>query len=137
MAKQVTIEGLPYSFPKDHVSGFTTPQGGGTFVRLKPPGEAFLLVLDSKADRLQMETGRIIVSRINFSEFSRVTELHQDGETVICGEFTHNNCGFQIDDDGFRWNIIFDREKLPDVTAFRERARGLISSYRRKKDVVG
>jgi len=128
----VVVDGLPYAFPRNHVANVVFPEEGMTFVRLKPPGEKFSLVRDVRADRREAETGRIIISKINFEKSDDFQELKSGRENVFCNNAPYRSCGFRIIDQGEKWSVIFSRSDMGELPRLRKHAAKLIASYRIK-----
>lgn len=130
MNENVTIDGLPYAFPKNDILNIVFPTQGKTFIRLEPPGESFLLVKDEGADRKQEATGKTIISKINSSRFRKVEEFYRDGIQVFCKESPFFSCGTQIEDQGIKWSVIFNRSDVKNVANIKDRAQRVLMRYR-------
>lgn len=126
----VTVESLPYSFPRSHINSLVRPDEGHLYVRLHPPGERFALLHHPMSDRQQRKEGRIIIPTIS-GRFSRPAPIKTDVGEVFCIDIPHFSCGFELYDRDVRWSVLFDRERLGDVVAMNDRATILLSEYRR------
>ena len=62
--KTVKLEGATYEFPHSEVKGIVHDQGH-TFIRLRPANSNFQLLLDTRSDREQSETGSLIVTGVS------------------------------------------------------------------------
>lgn len=130
-AKDVTVEGLPYSFPKDAMNSLVRPDEGHLYVRLHPPGHEFALLHHPRSDRRQKEVNRLIISTVNESRFSKYRSINTDAGEVICTDIPHYSCGFELYDHDVRWSVIFDASKISDASKMKGEASRLLTSYRR------
>ena len=126
---EVTVEGLPYSFPKSHINSLVKPDKGHLYVRLHPPQDKFALLHDFISDRQQREDGGTIIPTISGS-FSRPTSFDTDVGAVFCIDIPLYGCGFELYDKNIRWSVLFDKERLPEVSAMRDRAVIRLKEYR-------
>lgn len=131
-ASIVTAEGLPYSFPRNHVNSIVKPEDGHLYVRLHPPGHNFALMHHPRSDRRQREESKLIITTINTSRFSKHWSIATEVGEVICVDRPHFNCGFELYDHELRWSVVFDRAQLPEVSNLKREASSLLASYRRQ-----
>jgi len=129
-AKKVTIEGLPYSFPKNHVNSIVRPDEGQTYVRLHPPGYKFALMHHPRSDRREREQKTLVIATVNTSRFSKSWSVATQVGVVICTDTPHYNCGFELYDRDVRWSVVFDGDQLPQVSDMKSSATALLTSYR-------
>ena len=129
-AKRVTVEGLPYSFPKSHLNSIVKPDEGHLYVRLHPPGHKFALMHHPRSDRRQREERTLIIATVNTSRFSKHWSAATNVGEVICTDIPHFNCGVQLYDREMRWSVVFDRDQLPEVSNMKRAAIVLLASYR-------
>ena len=128
----VTVGGLPYSFPKSHINSLVRPEHGSLYVRLHPSGERFALLLHSKSDRQQKEQNTVIIPTINRSQFSNHRSVPTEvGEVICTNDFPRFNCGFELYDHEIRWSVVFDQDRISKVPEMKEEATRLLTSYRR------
>ena len=128
----LTIEGLPYAFPKDHVHGFVPAEKGYLYLRLAPPGQELFLIIDARSERKQREQNSLVVSSINDTRFSQAKVFFQQGEQIVCKDTPLYSCGLQLNDSGITWSVVFHRESLSNVTDIKRRAEELITRYRKR-----
>jgi hypothetical protein len=134
----VRLRGTTYVFPKRDVVASVFPPHGTLFVRIAPKGKNFNLVLDERNHYIPNRQGKTIptISRINDVRFQKFQIITLDFGTVVCGRgWPHFNCGFRIDDGAVRWSVLFDRERLGDVSSIRHEALSVISFYRKSSNV--
>lgn len=132
-ANPVTVEGLPYSFPRDHVNSIVRPEDGHLYVRLHPPGQNFALMLHPRSDRRQREEGELIIATLNTSRYSKHWSVATKVGDVVCIDRPHFNCGFELYDHEQRWSVVFDGDQLPDISRMKREATSLLASYRSKE----
>ena len=126
--KVLQVDG--YSIPKDHIVTYVSEERGRFYLRLSPPGDEILLIRDQVADRKQNERGGIVVSGINDGISRQIDKIITKVGPVFCKQTPKYACGFQIDDDGNRWSIEFDRKQLPDILRIKARALDIITGYK-------
>ena len=131
-ASIVTVEGLPYSFPRNHVNSIVKPEDGHLYVRLHPPGHNFALMHHPRSDRRQREESKLIIATINTSRFSKNWSIATEVGEVICVDRPHFNCGFELYDHELSWSVVFDRAQLPEVSNLKREASSLLANYRRQ-----
>lgn len=133
-ANAVMVEGLPYSFPKNHVNSIVKPDEGHLYVRLHPPGHKFAIMHHPRSDRRQLEEDTLIIATVNTSRFSKHWSVATNVGEVICTDIPHYNCGFELFDRDLRWSVVFDRDQLPEVSKMKRAATALLASYRSDRE---
>lgn len=129
----LTVEGLPYSFPRNHINSVVNPDDGNLYVRLHPPGRNFALLHHPRSDRRQRETRKLIIATVNTSRFSKPWSVATKVGEVICIDQPHFNCGFELYDHERRWSVVFDNDQLPEVSNMKREASSLLARYRSKQ----
>jgi len=127
----VTVDGLPYSFPKDHINSLVKPDDGHLYVRLHPHGHDFALLHHPRSDRRQKEVNRLIIPTVNESRFVKYRSISTDAGEIICTDIPHYNCGFELYDRDIRWSVVFDQARISNVAKMKEEASELLTNYRR------
>lgn len=124
----ITIQGVTYGFPDSHVEAILQDQGH-IFIRLHPADSNYKLLLNTRSDRKQRETGDLIISGVS-DQFGQFEHIPTVVGTVVCKEAPHWSCGFEVVDKGVRWSVVFDRDHLRNVKELKDAALSALSSYR-------
>jgi hypothetical protein len=132
--KQLTINGVTYSFPAEDVFRFTDPNQGHPYVRLRRKGQGYdIIYSEFRKYRRNLQDGDApLVTSINdrpapsFQEFK-----FPSGSTVCKGEGPNYSCGLLVLDSGIEWSVVFNKDKLNNSEAIRTSAARNLENYRR------
>ena len=131
----VTVRGMSYQFPREHVSASAVEQSGMIFVRIAPPGAKFHLVLDAFSPYLPpVKPDLPRISRLSDNRFDQYEVVGSAEVPVICslGPRPHYNCGLSVDDGPVKWGVLFDRDQVERAGDIRQEATSAIRRYRRR-----
>ena len=132
--QMVSLHGVGYEFPARDVDSFVRETPGTLYVRLRPPGRDFELILDELSHYSLNRQGASVptISRLNDHSFSNFDVHRSPSGAVICGDnFPHFNCGLRVTDGQVRWSVLFDRDRIGRADQIRLEATAVIRSYRR------
>jgi len=127
------LNGSTYHIPKAQLDALVRDQGQ-ILVRINSPDREFKLAHNSRTDREQRETGKLTISGVN-DQFGPYETLSSTVGAVICIDGVDWNCGFELDDGGVRWSVVFARSRLPQVDSLKQRAAHELEAYRRLANV--
>jgi len=131
--KKLAAGGVNYTFPASHIHGFTSPNDGHPYVRLRPPGQPFDLIYSefSKYRTNQQGKDMPLVTGINDRSKSNFTTTSFPGGPTVCrSDQPYYSCGFHLDDDGVPWSVIFNKDQVRNSEAIRAAAESILRSYR-------
>ena len=98
-------------------------------MRLEPPREGIWLILDEKNDRKRNEKGDLVVSGINDTVAQKPERISTKVGTDLCNDTPRFACGFELNDKGTRWSVLFDKQRLSEVEAIKEQASKILAQY--------
>lgn len=132
-SKTVSLHGVTYRFPNEHISAAVIPPEGRLYVHLAPPGAIFVLVLDEWGDRPSPHgPGIPRISRLSDNRFGKFTAIQTPDGTVVCdqGPQPRFNCGILLKDGPVNWAVLFDKEQINKAPEIRAQAVSIIRTYR-------
>jgi hypothetical protein len=131
---EVTVRGVKYSIPKNHIRAAALTPANMTFVYIGPPGEKFHLVLDAFKPYLPNKSGFGVptISRVNDNRFGEYEVVQIKSGVVVCTKVKkpHLDCGLEVDDHGVKWGVLFDKEDIGNSDSIRDRAKAFVLAYR-------
>lgn len=125
---KIEVENSSYTFPKSDIEAIVQDQGQ-TLIRLHRSNDHFKLFYNSRSDREQRQTGRLVISGVS-DQFGKFESIESPVGTVVCKNTPYWSCGFALQDGSVRWSVVFDRQRVGDVKNLKEEALNLLSSYR-------
>ncbi|CAN5237133.1 hypothetical protein BH11PSE5_BH11PSE5_27070 [soil metagenome] len=151
---QVTVKGVRYSFPYDHV--LVTQLSEQRFhVVICPLGHArerrtrdtiSLTLSDKNYRELATPTSLPagidlanvpVVSSISSGPAGKFDVVKSDVGPVVCYPGPYNtNCGFSIHDANLKWSVQFDRSRLGEVATIKAGAEDALVGYRRSATIM-
>jgi hypothetical protein len=134
--RSITVSGITYRFPKDHVGGFVPDGNVGPYVRLRPPGENFSLVYSKDVYRPNEQGPNVpTIAHVNHvprSPTFQVTTQESDAGLIVCfSETLRFGCGLRITDKNVPWSLLFSSKDAPQAVNMAARAERHLSTYRR------
>jgi hypothetical protein len=137
--KDRTIElgGASYRIPRDHIERMTPP-GNRVYVRVKPPGAEFTLVLAASSHIARNWQGEDapLVTHINDIPAKGLEAFDFAGGKTVCrNDIPYLSCGLRIGDIKTGWSVLFNREHLGESEAIRAEASRSIAQYKGAADV--
>jgi len=126
--REISVPGATYRVPDSDVEAVIKDQGQ-TLVRIHPAGTHFKLILNTRSDRRQKETGKLVISGVS-NRFGNFESVDTPAGEVICSDVPHWNCGFEIFDQNSRWSVVFDRDYIHHTDELKAKALSILESYR-------
>lgn len=127
--RAVEIRNNRYAFPSHEVEAVVADQGH-LFVRVRPHTGPFQLLFNTRSDRAQVKTGKLVISGVS-DQFGTFDYEPSAVGTIVCNQAPNWNCGFEVMDGDARWSVVFDRELIPQAEALRSKALQALHGYRR------
>ncbi len=134
--KSLTISGVTYTFPRDHVDAVSRPEEEGRYARLHPPGSEYYLE-HSRTAEWSNEQGPDVptIPHINAAPGPHnihIEVIRTSAGVVVCDRSPRPeyDCGMRIIDAGVPWSVHFNRRHLPRLDTFKAAVESLLASYR-------
>lgn len=132
--KHLTVSGVTYAIPADHVQSFTEPGEGSPFARVRVHGRLFDLIYSERAKYRRNWQGKDapLVTSVNDHSSRRSFErFDSNGVVTVCrGDQPYYGCGIRIEDAGVPWSVVFNRDQVPDAPLVRAAALQALQKYR-------
>jgi hypothetical protein len=118
-----------YKVPAAHVQSFS--RAPHQFVRIKPPGQPFDLVYDSRLSP-QARNGWPMIFSVNDGSSPYVERRDSVGQKIVCRRAAApaSICGLALEDAGVKWSVLFAREHIPAAGKLFARASKQLQEYR-------
>lgn len=127
----LTVSGVTYTFPREHVEAYAPPEQGRAYVRLLPAGSNYLLIYSLDAFKPNRQGPEIpTIPTINFAPGKIQVSKVYDSLVVCTPEKRRYNCGIQLKDAGVVWSMLFDELDISRVNLLRQEAVKALESYR-------
>lgn len=100
--QSVTLHGIAYEFPKEHIFTMVIPPEGRLFVRLASPYENFHMILDEWGDRPSHHGPSVpTISHLTDNRFGKFVVIeHPDGRSSVT--VVHNRTSIV----GFKYKTV-------------------------------
>ena len=125
----ITIGERTYVIPPEAVSSLTRhPQ---PFIRIRPPGKAFEIVHDARANGRRDRTGVPHIFSVNDHGHHDVRYGRDGRSLVLCRRAgsSAGGCGTWINHGGAIWSVLFPETRHGDADEFAREATALLRKY--------
>jgi hypothetical protein len=134
--RSVTISGVTYTFPGDHVDAISPPQEDSRYARIHAPGSEFYLE-HSTSGKWPNEQGSDVptIPHINSApgpHNADIEVIRTSAAVVVCDRAPRPeyDCGMRIIDAGVPWSVHFNRRHLSRIDALKSTVEKVLASYR-------
>jgi hypothetical protein len=134
-AKTLTISGVTYTFPSEHVEAASS-EDGRPYARMRAPGGAFYLEYSDDIERTNQQGADVpTIPSINSApgpHNALIEVINTPAGKVVCDRAPRRNydCGMRVFDSGVPWSVHFQERDLPRVGALKSAVDRMLASYR-------
>jgi hypothetical protein len=126
---KVSVAGVRYQFPAAHVISST--QDPHLFVRIRPPGESFELIYDSRSASQVDASGWPVIFSLNHSQVPSIYRSLQERVRVVCRQAPSpiGGCGIRVEHRGAQWSVLFSTSEAQTAAILHDRALAVLATY--------
>lgn len=133
--RSITISGIKYTFPRDHVDALSN-ENGRPYARVHAPGTDFYL---EYSDYISWPNEQGVdvptIPRLNTAPGPHnvhIEVIETSAGKVVCdraGRYKYD-CGMRYIDAGLPWSVHFNSSQVGQISALERAVAELLSSYR-------